>query len=381
VRGGWVKKYELTPIKVLFILSMLSFSLFDFTDISIAMEPAFSKSENNQSYIPVSQNPDQDTYQNPEQESDPEPEPESEEPVKEVVKPVLQGSVHSIGNISSTVLPGNIIVEGYKQNSSSENIPDKNEETENTDENENTEDTQSTDDAEDEDNATDAQKEQDDSDEIDIDAWQKELNNIYRPGEDKVVYLTFDDGPAPSITPKILDILAEEEVKATFFVLGSNAEQYPGLIKRIYEEGHGIGNHSYSHVFRRIYKKTENYLNELDRTKKVLQSILGDDKPFILTRFPGGSFGKKRAPFRKAVNKAGYLYVDWNCINGDAEEVKPQPPAKLVKRFKDTIGSKSSVVVLMHDAPGKTTTVEALPEIIRYLKSKNYRFELLPFSR
>ena len=188
---------------------MLSFSLFDFTDISIAMEPAFSKSENNQSYIPVSQirtrilikilsrNQILNLNQN----------------LRNLLKKLsncLQGSVHSIGNISSTVLPGNIIVEGYKQNSSSENIPDKNEETENTDENENTEDTQSADDAEDEDNATDAQKEQDDSDEIDIDAWQKELNNIYRPGEDKVVYLTFDDGPAPSITPKILDILAEE---------------------------------------------------------------------------------------------------------------------------------------------------------------------------
>lgn len=138
---------------------------------------------------------------------------------------------------------------------------------------------------------------------------------------------------------------------------------------------------TYSHVFKQIYANTDNYINELDNTKQILQSILGEDKSFILTRFPGGSYGTRLAPFREAVNKAGYLYVDWNCVNGDAESVKTQPAAKLIQKFKDTMGGKSSLVVLMHDAPNKYTTVQALPKIIRYLKSKNYRFELLPWSR
>ena len=214
-----------------------------------------------------------------------------------------------------------------------------------------------------------------------LDYTQGDLDNVYKYSEDKVAYLTFDDGPIPSLTSAVLDILAQEEVKATFFIIGTNSERYPDMIKREYEEGHSIGNHTHSHVFKNIYESTENYTNELIQAEDILQSILGEDKEFKLTRFPGGSFGSDLAPFREAINKAGFLYIDWNSLNGDAETSKIVPADRLVQRFKETANGQSSLVVLMHDAPNKQTTIEALPEIIKFLKAENYRFELLPGAR
>lgn len=211
--------------------------------------------------------------------------------------------------------------------------------------------------------------------------YQKQIDNVYRHSKEKVVYLTFDDGPIPSLTSQVLDILAAEEIKATFFVLGSNAERYPDMIRRQYEEGHGIGNHTYSHVFKHIYANPSNFVDELTHTREILRSILGEDKDLRLIRFPGGSFGSKHAPYRHAANESGFFYIDWNSLNGDAESAKVQPVENLVGRFKETVKDYTSLVVLMHDAPNKQTTIDALPEIINYLKINGYRFELLPWSR
>ncbi|NLX71392.1 MAG: polysaccharide deacetylase [Clostridiales bacterium] len=380
--GGCGKKFLFITIKVLCILLMLSFTfLFSWTDISTAIGSFSPIIEHSQSNRWASQNPDQKSDA-------------SRQPVDSIVVPLSHEAVHSTDNISH--------IEGFKQNNALENTTGSIDIIENAEDEdiENAEKIQQINNIQDatntngeldsiqEENNTDGTQEENDTGyitDIDIAAYQLELNNIVynidTEKEDKVAYLTFDDGPTPSITPAILDILSKEGVKATFFVIGTNAECYPDLIRRIYQEGHGIGNHSYSHVFKQIYANTDNYINELDNTKQILQSILGEDKSFILTRFPGGSYGTRLAPFREAVNKAGYLYVDWNCVNGDAESVKTQPAAKLIQKFKDTMGGKSSLVVLMHDAPNKYTTVQALPKIIRYLKSKNYRFELLPWSR
>ena len=210
---------------------------------------------------------------------------------------------------------------------------------------------------------------------------QPELDRIYHHEGEKTAYLTFDDGPTPPLTSAILDILKAEGIKATFFSIGSNAKRYPDMIRKEYEEGHGIGIHTYSHRFEQIYSSPEKYLEEVRYTEQVLKSILGEDKEFKLTRFPGGSFGEKLTPYRKAVNEAGYVYVDWNSLNGDAEIRKTRSAKQLIERLKETVYGQSGLVVLMHDAPKKQSTVEALPEIIRYLKSENYRFELISGSR
>lgn len=207
------------------------------------------------------------------------------------------------------------------------------------------------------------------------------LDQSYRHEGEKVAYLTFDDGPTSSLTDQVLDILKEENIKASFFFIGSNAERHPELVKRVYEEGHGAGNHTYSHVFEEIYASPECFVDELLQSERVLQSILGEDKTFRLVRFPGGSFGKELEPFRQAVNDAGFGYIDWNSLNGDAESVKAKSPKKLLARLKETVTGQSGLVVLMHDAPGKESTVAALPEMISFLREQGYRFELLPGSR
>ncbi|NMB07041.1 MAG: polysaccharide deacetylase [Tissierellia bacterium] len=192
----------------------------------------------------------------------------------------------------------------------------------------------------------------------------------------KIAYLTFDDGPSPNVTPQILDILDEYDVKATFFVIGNLAEKYPDIIKRINESGHGIGNHSYSHSYKNIYKNTTNFLNELKATDKVLKNILGDSFESNIIRFPGGSFGQQKAPFRKAAIDNGYSYYDWNALNGDAEG-KKLSKNKLVQRLKSTTNGQKKLIVLMHDMGGKQTTVDALPEIIEYLQQNGYEFGII----
>lgn len=189
----------------------------------------------------------------------------------------------------------------------------------------------------------------------------------------KVAYLTFDDGPTPYITSNILNILKENDIKATFFVIGSMAERSPELLRQEKAEGHAIANHTYSHNYKYIYSSTDNFLQELKRADTVLTSIIGEhDKTLI--RFPGGSFG--RNAYKQAIENSGYHYVDWNCLNGDAE-VATASVDRLISRFKETAENKRELIILMHDAPGKSTTVQALPEIIKYLKANGYVFKTL----
>lgn len=192
----------------------------------------------------------------------------------------------------------------------------------------------------------------------------------------KIAYLTFDDGPSPHVTPQILDILDEYNIKATFFVLGNMAKKYPDILKRIHESGHSIGNHSYSHSYKSLYRNTTNFLNELKATDKVLKDILGDSFESNIIRFPGGSFGQQKAPFRKAVMENGYIYYDWNALNGDAEGQK-RSKSQLIERLKSTANGQKELVILMHDTDTKQTTVDALPEIIEYLMEQGYVFDII----
>ncbi|WP_416198323.1 MAG: Peptidoglycan/xylan/chitin deacetylase, PgdA/CDA1 family [Sporanaerobacter sp.] len=191
----------------------------------------------------------------------------------------------------------------------------------------------------------------------------------------KIAYLTFDDGPSKNVTPQILDILDKYNIKATFFTIGYLAEQNPELVKREYESGHAIGNHTYSHNYKYVYKSTDNFIADLDKAEKVLKSILGEDFKTNVIRFPGGSHGDKKKPFVKAVEAKGISYVDWNALNGDAEGHNI-PKDKLVQRFKSTAKGKNKLIILMHDAAAKKTTVAALPEILDYLISQGYEFRI-----
>lgn len=187
---------------------------------------------------------------------------------------------------------------------------------------------------------------------------------------DKIIYLTFDDGPSDRVTPKILDILKEEGVKATFFIIGKNAETRKNLIKREIAEGHTVGVHSYTHKYGDIYSSKEKLLEDIDRCNKVIKEITG--KTSALYRFPGGSYGLS-AELISAVEGHGMRYVDWNASVRDAE-MPYANPARLVDAAKNTPANRDRIVLLAHDATDKSATAAALKPIIDYYKSQNYVF-------
>lgn len=206
---------------------------------------------------------------------------------------------------------------------------------------------------------------------------------------EKIAYLSFDDGPSETVTPIILDILKKEEVQATFFVLGSNidkSEKSKEILKRIVEEGHAIGNHTYSHKYNLLYpnKKidVEHFMSEIEQTNESLKKVLGDNFKTRGIRFPGGHMTWKQsdpdgmALLDKKLNAEGYHQVDWNVLPKDAEGA-PKKAQQLVAEFKKTVKGREKAVILMHDTYGKEETAKALPEMIAYLKEHGYTFKIM----
>ncbi len=189
----------------------------------------------------------------------------------------------------------------------------------------------------------------------------------------KVAYLTFDDGPSAKSTPKILKILDDYNIKATFFVLGKSLEYNKEILKDIYARGHAIGNHSYTHDYKKIYASVEAFKEDMMQNDRLIKEVLGKDFQTSLLRCPGGCFGKKMDKFKVAAAEIGYTNYNWNCLNGDAEG-RLFSKEHLVQRVKKTAGGQRNLIILMHDTDAKTTTPEALPEIIEYLKSQGYEF-------
>ncbi|MBO5478835.1 MAG: polysaccharide deacetylase [Clostridia bacterium] len=205
---------------------------------------------------------------------------------------------------------------------------------------------------------------------------QNRLDNIYN-SEEKSVYLTFDDGPSKTVTPLILDLLKQENIKATFFVLGARVDLNPSILRREYEEGHFIANHGYSHIYSNIYSSTGSVLEEYNKAQQAIQNALGLEYNGHLFRFPGGSTGGKYHNLKKDTktvlreNQIGY--IDWNALSSDAAGAKTKEA--LLESVKSTVGEKNTVVILMHDAGDKILTYEVLPEVIAYLREKGYIFK------
>lgn len=203
------------------------------------------------------------------------------------------------------------------------------------------------------------------------------VNNIYK-SDTKRAFLTFDDGPS-EVTNQILDTLKQEKVKATFFVLGSNVKALPNVVKRIYDEGHYIANHGYSHVYSKIYASPQTVLDEFNQCNDaVKEAIQVPEYNSHLFRFPGGLAGGKHATIKNEANELlkqnEVMHVDWNSLTGDAETNNLSIEFEL-QRLRETSEGKNSLVILMHDAQAKKTTADALPNIIAYLKEQGYKFE------
>jgi len=203
----------------------------------------------------------------------------------------------------------------------------------------------------------------------------------------KYAYLTFDDGPTEKITPKVLDVLRRYDVKATFFQVGTYIKKLPDLTRRVHEEGHLVAGHSYTHNYDKLYGSSEVFEEEIEDTYSLISNVLGEE-PFKLFRFPGGSYnsgsyGSVKQKYKTTLEEMGYYYIDWNCLNGDAEG-KTKNAAGLLEYFKDTMPENGeNIVVLMHDAATKQATVDSLDDIIEYLISQGYTFHRLddiPYS-
>lgn len=205
---------------------------------------------------------------------------------------------------------------------------------------------------------------------------EEEILALENDPNTKFAYLTFDDGPSENSTHAILDILDEYNIKATFFVVGSMVKKYPDILKKIYDKGHTIGNHSYSHVYKYLYRNSRNFMDDINKADRVLKDVLGEDFQTKLLRLPGGSFGKNKGPMVKAAEKAGYTVYDWNSLNGDAEGLNLRN-SYLTKRLKDTTRNKKNAIILMHDMDTKKGTVETLRQNIDYLISEGFYFRVL----
>ncbi|SDG49838.1 polysaccharide deacetylase family protein [Desulfosporosinus hippei] len=191
---------------------------------------------------------------------------------------------------------------------------------------------------------------------------------------EKIVYLTFDDGPYPETTPRILKILQEEEIKATFFVLGRQVERYPELLKDEYTQGQGIGNHSYSHDYSLVYQSPDAFLAEIKQSEETIFKTIGV-RPQII-RAPGGTQGHFSVNYYNLIDSEDYLVYDWNVSSGDA--AAPTVPAdQLVNNIKAQVPGKTRAIILMHDSKSKTTTIDALPRIVHYLKEQGYSFGVI----
>lgn len=191
------------------------------------------------------------------------------------------------------------------------------------------------------------------------------------------VYLTFDDGPSAN-TDRILDILAQYGVKATFFVVGKNGytEQY----QRIVKEGHTLGMHSYSHRYSEIYASLDAYKEDLTKLHDFLYELTGEDCKIV--RFPGGSSNTiSKVNMQELIhylNQENMVYFDWNVSSGDASG-ENKDANQIARNVLDQIDKYNNVVILFHDATGKSTTVDALSEIIeKILESDNT--VILPIS-
>ncbi len=214
--------------------------------------------------------------------------------------------------------------------------------------------------------------------------YQKSYPDMFVPpvekkpfdSNDKVCYLTFDDGPS-KLTDQILDILDEYGVKATFFVAAKDDETSKQRLAEIARRGHTIGLHTYTHDYRKIYASVDAFLDDFAKEREIIYNATGE-YPTIF-RFPGGSVNSYNKKTARAIidemTRRGYTYYDWNVSSGDAEY-----GATRESIYRDTVSQAKActkAIVLCHDTNAKGDTVSQLPSILWELKRNGYRFDKL----
>lgn len=210
-----------------------------------------------------------------------------------------------------------------------------------------------------------------------IDDIAKEKFNKLSKSEEKIAYLTFDDGPTTKATNKVLDILKEEDIKATFFVVGKHVKENPEIVKREYEEGHFIANHGYNHNNNKLYQNIDSFKSEIQNTDIEIGNAIGiDNYCSHIFRFPNGymssNYKSKKKQAVKILEELNYIYIDWNCLNKDSE--KKYSNSQLLNNLKKSSKNKGTLIILMHDTNDINNTTSVLKDSINYLKSQGYEF-------
>lgn len=245
-------------------------------------------------------------------------------------------------------------------------IPAESENAENVESTENAESTENTEDVE---NNEDVGSTEDIKSSEDIESTDgfESIENAENIERTKTLYLTFDDGPSDINTPRVLDILKKRNIKATFFLVGKYVELHPEIVKRIAEEGHTIGIHSYSHNYGLIYSSVEAFVADFERAHQAVYDAAGVDSRIF--RFPGGSINTfnagTRASIIKEMTDRGYNYFDWNASFQDA--AVGITPEIIFENAMRTVGRAENPVMLAHDVVPATveileTLLDSLPE-------------------
>lgn len=191
--------------------------------------------------------------------------------------------------------------------------------------------------------------------------WQKHLWRV--PSQEKVVYFTFDDGPTPVVTEKTLEILKQFNAKATFFCLGRNVDRYPELLQKILDDGHRVGNHSYSHI-KGFLTKTDTYEEDVQLATKHIKSKL--------FRPPYGRI--RRAQARRLAKT--YQIVMWEILSHDYN--RNISPKKCTKNVLKNV--KPGSIIVFHDSiKAAPNLLASLPVCLKTLSKKGYRFESIPY--
>jgi peptidoglycan/xylan/chitin deacetylase (PgdA/CDA1 family) len=177
----------------------------------------------------------------------------------------------------------------------------------------------------------------------------------------KKIYLTFDDGPIPDITPWVLDVLKQHDIKATFFCVGENAKKYPQLLQRIIDEKHRVGNHTYNHL-NGWNTHTTSYLENIQKCADLIDSDL--------FRPPYGKTKKSQY----SVLKSQYSIIMWDVLSGDYD--KNTSPEKCLNNVTDAVRNGS--IIVFHDSyKAQKNITYTLPRFIEYAKRNEFEFGIL----
>ena len=178
--------------------------------------------------------------------------------------------------------------------------------------------------------------------------------------QSKKIAITFDDGPNPEFTPKVLQLLAEYNAKASFFCIGNTIKKHPELLRQIHANGHEIGNHSFTHHYTIDFKSTESWLEEIKKTDQAIFKIIGA-KPNLF-RPP---FGVTTPHLAKAIQVTGHQVIGWNIRPFD---VALKNPKTILKRILNQV--KPGAVVLLHDKHERIAFI--LEQLLQFLQKNDY---------